>query len=223
MKILIVEDEEKIAKVLVDYFAREGYTSTVLLSGTHAVETIRTERPDFVVLDLMLPGKDGIAICSEVRQFSQVPILMLTAKTEEIDRLLGLEIGADDYVCKPFSPREVVSRIKTIMRRVQPAPRTDTPIHRHGVIAVYVERYVCQVGEQPVDLTPVEFRLLCALIGSPHRVFSRSQLMDAAYDDRRVVSTRTIDSHLKNLRRKLAEKGADDLIRPVYGVGYKLA
>jgi two-component system response regulator BaeR len=229
VQILIIEDEVKIAQVLVEYFERDGFTCAVLHDGTDAVQTIRAQAPDFVVLDVMLPGKDGITICTEVRQFSTVPILMLTARVDESDRLLGLELGADDYVCKPFSPREVVARVKTIMRRAQTSAQPTTapemtraPTHVYRGVSVFFDRYVCLVGEAEIDLTPVEFRLLAAMIAAPQRVFSRDQLMNAAYDDDRIVSRRTIDSHLSNMRRKLAAQVGEDLIRPVYGVGYKL-
>ena len=225
MQVLIIEDEVKIAQILVEYFERDGFTCAVLHDGTNAVQTIRTQAPDFVVLDVMLPGKSGIAICTEVRRFSQVPILMLTARVDESDRLLGLELGADDYVCKPFSPREVVARVKTIMRRAQPTTAPEMPLaptHAYRGVSVFVDRYVCLVGAAEIDLTPVEFRLLTAMIAAPQRVFSRDQLMNAAYDDDRIVSERTIDSHLSNMRRKLAAQVGEDLIRPVYGVGYKL-
>ena len=223
MHVLIVEDEEKIARVLAEYFERDGWRCTVLTTGAGVVDVVRARTPDFVVLDLMLPGQGGLSICTAIRRFSTVPILMLTARVDELDRLLGLEIGADDYVCKPFSPREVVSRARVIMRRVRtpssPAPRSIT----HQGVRVFPEQYVCMVDGVEVELTPIEFRLLCALIAAPRRVLSRQQLMDAAYDDRRVVSARTIDSHIKNLRRKLAGHDGDELVRPVYGVGYRLA
>ena len=171
----------------------------------------------------MLPGKDGISICREVRQFSQVPILMLTAKGDEIDRLLGLQLGADDYVCKPFSPREVVTRVKTIMRRVQGSRAPNEPSYSYKGISIYTTQYVCMVQGMALDLTPVEFRLLCTLISSPERVFTRNQLMTASYTDGRVVSDRTVDSHLKNLRKKLSDHMQDELIHSIYGVGYKLS
>lgn len=222
MHVLIIEDEAKIAQILVDYFEREGFTCSTLDHGSTAVAHIKATPPDFIVLDLMLPGKDGISICREVRQFSQVPILMLTAKGDEIDRLLGLQLGADDYVCKPFSPREVVTRAKTIMRRVQGATPPDKASHSYKDISVYTDRHVCLVQDTPIDLTPVEFRLLCTLVASPERVFSRNQLMVAAYDDGRIVSDRTIDSHVKNLRKKLALHTREAMLHAIYGVGYKL-
>ncbi len=222
--IIIVEDEDKIAQILVDYLAREGFKARVLNDGTHAVETIRQSNPEFVILDLMLPGKDGLTICRELRQFSEVPILMLTARVDEIDRLLGLELGADDYVCKPFLPREVVARVRTILRRVQrqPVPTGEDKI-RYRDILLLPERFQCRVGEQDIDLTPVEFRLLQALISQPGRVYSREALMKVSYQDDRIVSDRTIDSHIKNVRKKLAcVAGNEEIIHSIYGVGYKI-
>lgn len=223
MNVLIIEDEVKIAQVLVDYFRKDGFTCTVLADGTDAVEVIRTGEPDFVVLDWMLPGKDGLSICREVRQFSEVPILILTAKVDEIDRLLGLRLGADDYVCKPFSPREVVARARTILRRAQAGRvATDGPTYNYRGICVFEDRYVCQAKGTQVELTPVEFRLLCTLISVPQRVWTRQQLMESSYDKHHIVSGRTIDSHVKNLRKKLAAHMGEDVLHSVYGVGYKL-
>lgn len=225
-QVLIVEDEEKIAQLLVDYLKLDGFESQVLLEGTYAVETIRQQQPDFVILDLMLPGKDGLTICKEVRQFSEVPILMLTARVDEIDRLMGLDLGADDYVCKPFLPKEVVARVKTILRRVQPtsgSPQSHTNTIQYQGIELYLENYQCLVAGQEVELTPIEFRMLQALISKPGRVYSREQLMRASYQDDRIVSDRTIDSHIKNLRKKISEKReAQELIHSIYGIGYKV-
>jgi two-component system response regulator BaeR len=225
-RILIVEDEVKIAQILVDYLQNDGFTTDVLTSGEVAVETIRQLSPDFVILDLMLPVKDGMAICREVRQFSNVPIMMLTAKVDEIDRLMGLEIGADDYVCKPFLPREVVARVKTILRRVTPESQSTLTVESqlsYRSMTLQPDKYLCLIADERVDLTPVEFRLLHTMVSQPGRVFSRDNLMEASYPDGRVVSDRTVDSHVKNLRKKvLAVSGEEDLIHSVYGVGYKV-
>lgn len=223
-KIIIVEDEDKIAQILVDYLAKEGFTTRVLCDGTNAVEIIKTSSPDFVILDLMLPGKNGLAICREVRHFSQVPILMLTARVDEIDRLLGLEMGADDYVCKPFLPREVVARVRTILRRVQQPPTvtTNDQMAYRGIVLCMV-RFQCRIGEHELDLTPVEFRMLKTLMSQPGRVYTRDNLMKSSYQDDRIVSDRTIDSHIKNLRKKIADvMGKDEIIHSIYGVGYKV-
>ncbi len=225
-KILIVEDEEKIAQILVDYLKNDGFETKVLNTGLDAVETVKIFEPDLVILDLMLPEKDGVTICREVRQFSNVPIMMLTAKVDEVDRLIGLELGADDYVCKPFLPREVVARVKTILRRaqaVQSSSDTLTQELTYRSITLQCDRYVCLVSKQRVELTPVEFRLLQTLISSPGRVFSRDVLIQASYSDGRVVSDRTVDSHVKNLRKKVGSvAGSEELIHSIYGVGYKV-
>jgi len=165
----------------------------------------------------MLPGKDGLAVCRELRQVSEVPIVMLTARVEELDRLLGLELGADDYVCKPFSPREVVARVKAVLRRTMSGG--ERPSHD---LVLDVEGMSASLADRRLDLTPVEFRLLRALTQKPGRVYSRSQLLDLAYLDGRVVLDRTIDTHVKNLRRKLADVAPGvEFIHAVYGVGFK--
>lgn len=222
--IIIVEDEEKIAQILVDYLKQDGFQVSVINEGTNAVEIIKDKNPDFLILDLMLPGKDGLSICQEVRQFSNVPIMMLTAKIDEIDRLLGLKIGADDYVCKPFLPREVVARVHAILRRSQQqTPAIEQNNCSYQAITIYPERYLCKVDEHEVELTPVEFRLLQILMTQPGRVFERNTLMDSSYQDDRIVSDRTIDSHVKNLRKKLSiHLKGKDYIHSIYGVGYKI-
>lgn len=223
--IIIVEDEVKIAQILVDYLEQDGFQVTALHEGTHAVEIIKAKKPDFIILDLMLPGKDGLSICQEVRQFSNLPIMMLTAKVDEIDRLLGLKIGADDYVCKPFLPREVVARVHTILRRTQRQQVSDTEHNDYSYqgITIYPDRYLCMVDKHEIELTPVEFRLLQTLMSNPGRVFSRNDLMHSSYLDERIVSDRTIDSHIKNLRKKLSlDLNEREIIHSIYGVGYKL-
>lgn len=213
--VLIVDDEPKIAALLRDYFADAGYATSVLDCGLGVAGWVRANTPDAILLDVMLPGESGLAICKAIREFSDVPILLITARVEEIDRLLGLELGADDYICKPFSPREVVARVKAVLRRVNAPAGAAVPIELDEA------RFEARVRGQALTLTPVEFRLLGKLVAQPGRVFSRQQLMDAAYRDHRVVSDRTVDSHVKNLRRKLADAGFDP-IGSVYGVGYRL-
>ncbi|MBW5823940.1 two-component system response regulator BaeR [Yersinia kristensenii] len=217
--VLIVEDEPKLGQLLVDYLQAAGYSTQWLTNGAEVVAAVRQAPPAIILLDLMLPGSDGISICREIRRFSDVPIMMVTAKTEEIDRLLGLEIGADDYICKPYSPREVVARVKTILRRCQqqreqPSESAPLLIDESRVQASYQGHFL--------ELTPAEFRLLKILATQPGHVFSREQLLNNLYDDYRVVTDRTIDSHIKNLRRKLeALDGEKPFIRAVYGMGYR--
>lgn len=225
--VLVVEDEPRLNQLAVDYLTSAGYQVDSLNSGEEVVEKIRRDKPDLVVLDLMLPGKDGLDICREVRQFSEVAIIMVTARVEEIDRLLGLELGADDYLCKPFSPRELVSRAKAILRRVKrsndPSDNgEDTTEPDSNVLKIDDTRYSVSLMGKELALTPVELRLLKTLADHPGRVFSRDQLLDHAYIDNRVVTDRAVDSHIRNLRRKLEQAYPDQpLIRSVYGVGYK--
>lgn len=226
--IMIIEDEAKIAHLLADYLEREGFRTLSWPEGTGALDQIRTHNPALVILDLMLPGMDGITLCRELRTFSQTPVLMLTARVDEIDRLLGLKIGADDYVCKPFLPREVVARVQAILRRTRPPATelqplaTEEPALQYRNLTLYPERYRCEAAGQGVELTPLEFRMLQTLMSRPGRVYSREKLMELCYTDDRIISDRTIDSHMKNLRRKLNALLPDDLIQSVYGVGYKL-
>ena len=218
--VLVVEDEPKIAQLLVDYLLQASYPTHHIGHGEEVVPWVRDHNPRLILLDVMLPGRDGMSICREIRGFSDVPIVMVTARVEEIDRLLGLELGADDYICKPFSPREVVARVHAIMRRV-----ASQNARGGEYLGIVIDRKLhrAHVNGQALDLTPVEFRLLGVLLRNPGRVFSRNQLMDRIYEDSRTVSDRTMDSHIKNLRRKVREFIPDEeVIRTVYGVGYKL-
>jgi two-component system response regulator BaeR len=215
--VLIVEDEPQLAGLLADYLQRAGFSSHCVGDGSAAVDEIRARRPALVLLDLMLPGKDGMAVCRETRAFSGVPIIMVTARIEEIDRLLGLELGADDYICKPFSPREVIARVKAVLRRVEGGPEAA----RSG-LQLDADGYRAAFRGRPLDLTAVEFQLLRMLASEPGRIFTRSQLMGGIYSDHRIVSDRTIDSHVKKLRRKISVASpGEELIHSVYGVGYK--
>ncbi len=219
LRVLIVEDEVKLAELLRDYLLNEGYEVEMRHSGNGVVDAVRNNPPAIILLDLMLPGVDGLTICREVRTFSDVSIIMVTARIDEIDRLLGLDLGADDYICKPFKPREVVARVKAVLRRsVLGFEKPLLPgLHLDA------ERVEATVDGKSLSLTQAEFRLLQKLVDNPRRVFSRQQLIDAIYDDYRVVSDRSIDSHVKNLRHKLAEVMPEqDPIQSVYGVGYKL-
>jgi two-component system, OmpR family, response regulator BaeR len=215
-RILIVEDEPKLAALEADYLKAAGFDTHIIGDGREVVPWVRVHAPDLVLLDLMLPGRDGVEICRDLRSFSEVPIVMVTAKVEEIDRLIGLDSGADDYVCKPFSVRELVARVRAILRRGgagSPVPGLvlDEATHR------------AELDGRPLDLTPVEFRLLRALASTPGRVFARERLLERLYEDHRVVTDRTVDAHVKNLRRKLEEiRPGEELVRSIYGVGYKL-
>ncbi len=216
-RILIVEDEQKLAELLKDYLTQSGFNITVLNNGLDVVPHVRENKPDLILLDLMLPGRNGTDICKEIRTFSNVPIIMVTALVEEIDRLLGLELGADDYVCKPFSPREVVARVKAVLRR----SGGETTIQAQGLI-LDETRYQATLHGTNLELTAVEFKLLAFLAANPGRIYSRDQLMEKIYADQRIVSDRTIDSHIKKLRKKLAAVSPDEeLVGSVYGVGYK--
>ena len=212
--ILIVEDEPKLAALEADYLRAAGYETQCIGDGAQAVQWVRAHSPDLILLDLMLPGRDGLEVCRDVRGFSDVPIIMVTAKVEEIDRLIGLDLGADDYVCKPFSVRELVARVRAILRR----RRTPS-----AGLLIDEEKHLAQLDGRDLDLTPVEFRLLGTLASAPGRVFSRARLLEGLYEDHRVVTDRTVDAHVKNLRRKLeAARPGEDLVRSIYGLGYKL-
>ncbi|NQZ86919.1 MAG: response regulator [Colwellia sp.] len=217
--ILIVEDEEKLANVLAEYLALGDHQTTILLDGLNVIDTVKEQKIDLVLLDLMLPGKDGLTLCRELREFSDIAIIMMTAKVEEIDRLLGLELGADDYICKPYSPREVVARVKALLRRTNIQEKTPS-----NVLELDSETYQVKVYQQVVELTAIEFNLLNILNKKPGRIYSRSQLIDLIYQDNRIVSERTIDSHIKKLRKKLnAISSENELVQSVYSVGYKLS
>ena len=216
-RILIVEDESELAAIVADYVAAAGYTAEVIADGKVALERATKAMPDLIVLDLMLPGLDGLSVCQALRAFSDVPILMLTARVEEVDRLLGLEAGADDYLCKPFSPRELVARIKAILRRTR-AEATDRPLLRIDEAARSI-----RVGAHALDLTPSEYHLLATMLRRPGMAYSRTQLLDVVQRDNLDANDRTIDTHIKNLRRKLAAVLPEvEIIHSIYGVGYRL-
>lgn len=219
--ILIVEDEEKIATLLGEYLREMGgYRTHIVLRGDEAMEAFDTQQPNLVLLDLMLPGVGGLDVCKAIRAKSTVPIIMLTALVEEIDKLLGLEIGADDYICKPFSLREVVARVKANLRRI------TFENGNNGIDGLLVDdqRHSASISGRNIKLTPVEFSMLSYFAAHPGQVFSRQQLMDVIYSDYRVVSDRTVDTHVKKLRRALADAGGSEaMIESVYGVGYRLS
>lgn len=216
-QILIVEDEPKIAQLLRDYLQAEGYTTQILDRGDGVADWVRSHAVDLVLLDLMLPGCSGLEVCKRIREFSALPIVMVTARVEEIDRLLGLELGADDYICKPFSPREVVARVKAVLRRT--APGSEPARQR---LQLDDDSYRASIDGTDLGLTAVEYQLLKILANRPGKIFSRDQLIDAMYNDRRVVEDRTVDSHIKKLRKKIANLLPDrEIVHSVYGVGYR--
>jgi two-component system response regulator BaeR len=221
-KILVVEDEPELAQILADYLKRDGFIATTVADGQVALEMLQQSPPDLLLLDLMLPGLDGLSILRELRRTSALPVILMTARVEEIDRLIGLELGADDYICKPYSPREVVARVKTVLRRAKAAPTPGPGLPENSSpIAIDASTWQASVGDKRLDLTPKEFKLLQVLATRPGRVFSRPQLLDAIYEDNLDVSERAVDSHMKNLRRKLAQAVPDaELIRSIYGVGF---
>jgi two-component system response regulator BaeR len=220
--ILVVEDEPRLARLVGDYLRVAGYAARLIDNGLDVLPAVQAEPPALILLDLMLPGRDGLSICRALRRDSSVPIIMLTARVEEVDRLIGLEAGADDYICKPFSPREVVARVKAVLRRAPPVPAATAAPPPPGVLHIDTTRHDARLAGQPLDLTPVEFRLLAALAAAPGRVFSRDQLLDRLHDDARALNDRTVDSHIRNLRRKLEQIAPDtDAIRSIYGVGYR--
>ncbi len=218
MRIAIVEDESKLATLLSDYLQKEDYQTSIFEDGSTALEALQHEPPDLILLDLMLPGTDGMTICREIRKTSAVPIIMMTARVEEIDRLLGLELGADDYICKPYSPREVVARVKAVLRRTG----SDTTATLDNSFVLQEQEATVKVSGQTCSLTQIELGLLKTMVAHPGRIYNREQLMHRIYTDNRIVSDRTIDSHIKKLRQKLKKLDNDaEYIHSVYGIGYK--
>jgi len=216
-RVLVVEDDPRIALLLLDYLRAEGFAAETIADGQLALSTVKQAPPDVLILDLNLPRLDGVSLCRAVRTFSDIPILMVTARVDELDRLLGLNSGADDYVCKPFSPREVMARVQALLRRAKRRTRAED---KPWAIDDNALRIAWR--GQWLSLTPVEFRMLRHLLSQPERVFSRAQLLDSAHGELRNVSDRAIDTHVKNLRRKLqAIRPDDDCIASVYGVGYR--
>jgi two-component system response regulator BaeR len=214
--ILIVEDEMKIAELLRDYCHDAGFFTKLIHNGDEAIQWLKVNTAQLIILDLMLPGADGLSVCREARRHSDVPVIMLTARVDEIDRLLGLELGADDYICKPFSPREVIARIKSVLRRI------DKPDFVKSTLLLDEASLRVRVNALAIELTLVEFKLLQTLYEHPGCIFSRDSLMSKIYADNRIVTDRTIDSHIKKLRKKLTSIGLEDAaVHSVYGAGYK--
>lgn len=220
-KILVVDDEAKITDLLDSYLTKEGYLVVTAADGEAAVEMAARENPDIILLDLMLPKMNGYEVCREVRQTSNTPIIMLTARDEEPDKIVGLELGADDYITKPFSPREVVARVRAVLRRSE-AETVESKVIRAGGLEIDQPRHEVRRGDTVIDLTPTEFKILSTLAESPRRVFTRLQLVEEVQGYSFEGYERTIDAHIKNLRQKVEEDPKNPkLIGTVYGVGYR--
>ena len=218
-RILVVEDDATIADMLDNYLRAQGWETCLIANGLQVEPEVRRLEPSAVLLDVMLPGREGTDVCRDLRAFSAVPIIMVTARVDEIDRLLGLEIGADDYICKPFSPREVVARLKALLRRAEGRLATSTPSHGFQIDEAG-QRIAWQ--EHWLPLTPIEFRLLRQLVQRPGHVFSRNRLLECVHDPMHESTDRAVDSHVKNLRRKIAKvRPQGSAIVSVYGLGYR--
>jgi len=215
-KILLVDDESEILEICRDYLKASGYDVVTARDGAQGLSVFRREKPDLIVLDLMLPEMDGLDLCRAVRRESNVPIIMLTARVEETDKLIGLELGADDYMTKPFSPRELVARVKVVLRRA--SGDSTVEVIRVGNVSLDRAQYEVQIGKRVVTLTPTEFEIMATLMSQPSRIFSRNQLLNAAHGVAFESYERAIDSHIRNLRHKLEP---EELIFTVHGVGYK--
>jgi DNA-binding response OmpR family regulator len=215
-KILLVDDEPEILEICRDYLRASGFDVVTAKDGALGLSTARREKPDLIVLDLMMPEMDGLDLCRNIRRESNVPIIMLTARVEETDKLIGLELGADDYMTKPFSPRELVARVKVVLRRVSGDSAAE--MIRAGNVSLDRAHYEVQIGKRAVQLTPTEFEIMATLMSQPSRIFSRTQLLNAAHGVAFESYERAIDSHIRNLRHKLEP---DELIVTVHGVGYK--
>ena len=222
-KILVIDDEENVCELITLYFEKAGYDVVCSGDGNQGVDLIRSQKPDLVILDLMLPGMDGLDVCKEIRKFSNVPLIMVTARVDEVDRVLGLEIGADDYVTKPFSPRELLARVKAVLRRAAyvPSPDEEQILNLPGLAVSRISREVL-VGDVRVDLTPKEFDLLWYLASNRNRVFTREQLLEQVWAYQEFYGDeRTVDQHIKRLRRKIESNGSPCRITTIWGVGYK--
>ena len=223
-RILIVDDEPQIARVLRGYLERAGYSTSTAHDGLEALRMARQNRPDLIILDLMLPGMDGSDVCRTLRRDSDVPIIMLTARVEETDRIVGLELGADDYVTKPFSPREVVARVGAVLRRSRSSGLgADAEVFSVGALRLDTAQHVAHKGDRPIELTPSEFEILRMMMSAPGRVFRRAQLLEAAQGEVYEGYRRTIDTHIKNLRKKIeTDPKQPEYLLTVHGVGYKM-
>lgn len=223
--ILIVDDDPQIRDVLGLALERAGFSTVTARDGAEGLRLARSETPALAVLDIGLPEMDGLELCKAIRRESDLPILFLTARDDEVDRILGLELGGDDYVTKPFSPRELVARVRAILKRTGGTPKVTADAAKTlqiGVLSLVPESHVCRVGERDVTLTSTELSILERLMSRPTQVFSRPALVDAIWGPGMVVSDRTLDSHLRNLRSKLADAGCDDAVETLHGVGLRM-
>ncbi|WP_299433522.1 response regulator transcription factor [uncultured Meiothermus sp.] len=218
--VLVVEDEPEIAEILEGYLRRDGFRTERAANGRQALSLLRAAQPDLVLLDIQLPELDGLEVLRRIRSNGNTPVILVTARTEDLDKLLGLELGADDYVTKPFSPREVVARVKAVLRRTV-LPEVSRPIMRVGPLEIDSEKVVARLGPGRLELTPTEFRLLETLARTPGKAFSRAELLEAALPDSDALE-RVVDVHLKNLRKKLDAAGVGEMLETVRGVGYRL-
>ncbi|GAB4287946.1 MAG: response regulator transcription factor [Coriobacteriia bacterium] len=221
--VLVVDDNEKIVEVLAAYLVQEGFEVRTAADGESAVHEVEQKRPDIALLDVMLPGVDGIELTRRFQREHDLPVILVTAKSDEVDRLIGLEIGADDYITKPFSPREVVARVKAVLRRVEGNRGATEGALRVGALEVDPERREVRIGERRIDLTKTEFDILATMARHPGRVYTRLQLLEAASGDAYEGYERTVDAHIKNLRRKLEDDPREPrFVKTVFGVGYKV-
>ncbi|NLT17705.1 MAG: response regulator transcription factor [Clostridiales bacterium] len=219
--VLICDDQSIIHETLRMYLEAEGFTHVSAYDGEQAVTLAQTEQPDLIVLDLMMPGVTGTDVCKQIRKKSSVPIIMLTARGEEIDRILGLELGADDYIVKPFSPREVVARIKAVLRRTGEPRREDVPVIRYGGLEINLNHYEVRMDQAVLPCTPKEVEILHLLASHPGQVFDREQILSKVWGYDYFGDTRAVDTQIKRIRQKLPQEGAPFAIRTIYGVGYK--
>lgn len=222
--VLLVEDDEDLGEIILLFIKASGFNTTWLKTGEHVIEHVQQNQPDLILMDVMLPVVDGVTLTGQIRQFSDVPIIMVTAKTDEISRLVGLQTGVDDYVCKPYSGPELVLRIKAILRRVQSqTARLETsPVSNKKALQLDEAQLTIRYGENQQKLTFVEYSLLNLLISHPNRIYNREQIIELVYDAYRDISDRTVDSHIRNVRKKLLLLGLDyEPIESVYGVGYR--
>ncbi|HZY68596.1 MAG TPA: response regulator transcription factor [Devosia sp.] len=220
-RVLIADDEPNIREVITFALERAGFATVTARNGSEALQQVRRGPVDLVVLDIGMPEMDGLEVCRQIRKTSEVPILFLSARDEEIDRVLGLEIGGDDYVTKPFSARELVARINVILKRARGGEKRPVTLS-HGSVRLDAARHAVWFGDRPITLTALEFEILASFLSRPELVLQREQLMEAAYGAGTYVSDRTIDSHIRNLRAKFAEAGCNSVVETVHGVGFRL-